>query len=291
MEQKTAGRQATTTLWIPSGDLKLCVDEHTALGSGRPVLLLLCAAEQTAAHWPPSFLDAIVDAGVDIVAFDTRDSGRSSKIPSDVGYRLGDLVDDAVSVLDALGIERVHVFGRSMGGMVAQLLALDHPSQVESLTLMSTTPGPGSIGLSTPEDDLVEAIAERLFNGPPKEADERVEWLAEGQRLFCGQAFPFDVERERALARHDLASGHPLESGHGTAVFATKPWIDRLADLAVPTAVIHGDEDHVYGFDHAQALASRMGADVKVLAGLGHEFPPEVGAEVASVVLATMQRD
>jgi pimeloyl-ACP methyl ester carboxylesterase len=290
MEQKTAGRQATTTLWVPSGDLKLCVDEHTVVGSGRPVLLLLCAADQTAAHWPRSFLDTIVDAGIYVVAFDTRDSGRSSKIASDVGYRLGDLVDDAVCVLDELGIERVHLFGRSMGGMVAQLLSLDHAARVESLSLMSTTPGPESTGLSPPDEDLVAAIAERLFDGPPSESDERVEWLTEGQRLFCGRAFAFDAERERALARHDLASGHPIESGHGTAVFATKPWIDRLADIAVPTTVIHGDEDPVYGLDHAQALASRIGADVRLLAGLGHEFPPEIGAEVASLVLATMQR-
>jgi pimeloyl-ACP methyl ester carboxylesterase len=288
MDPKTCGRQPDSTLWVPRAGLTLCVDEHESDRDHETVVLALCAADQTAAHWPASFLDALVIDGVDVVTFDHRDGGRSTRVPPDVGYRLDDLVEDAVGVLDALGHESVHVFGRSMGGMIAQLMALEHPERVRSLTLMSTTPGPDTDGLSPPDEGLVAAIAERLFEGAPADDAERVEWLVESQRLLSGRAFEFDVERERALARHDVKSGHPAESGHGTAVFATKPWIDRLGDIEVPCTVMHGERDPVYGLDHAQALASRIGADVAVLEGLGHEFPVAIGEQVAQLTLSTV---
>ncbi len=286
MDPNIACREPTSTSWVPNCDLTLYAEVYgPGCTSNGPNVLLLCAADQSIARWPATLIDALTDAGASVVSFEHRDSGRSSTVPGNQGYRLGDMVDDALAVLDALGIERVHVFGRSMGGMVGQLLAIDRPERVESLTLMSTTPGPETAGLSPPDEELVEAIALRLFDGVPRDTNARAEWMVEGQRLFCGPAIDFDEQRERALAYHEIGIGHPPESGHGPAVYSTDPWIDRLSGLDLPAVVIHGDNDPVYGLDHAQALASRLGADMCVLEGVGHEFPPELGRVVATEVL------
>ncbi|GIT45965.1 MAG: hypothetical protein Ct9H300mP12_05500 [Acidimicrobiales bacterium] len=102
-----------------------------------------------------------------MIRYDHRDSGLSSKVPSDVGYTLDDLADDALAVMEAHGVERAHVIGRSRGGMVGQVLALDHADRVATLTLACSPPGLGDERLPVAADWLLERMTERLFTGPP----------------------------------------------------------------------------------------------------------------------------
>ena len=107
-----------------------------SFGDDGEAVLLISGADAHCTRWTPALIYPLVDAGYRVVRFDNRDSGLSTKVPSDVGYTLADMAADAVSVLDDLSISEAHVIGRSMGGMVGQVLALENPNRVRSLTML-----------------------------------------------------------------------------------------------------------------------------------------------------------
>ncbi len=240
---------------------------------GEPVLLL-SGADTQCTRWSEALLDPLLEAGHRVVRFDTRDCGLSSKLPATVGYSLADLADDACGVLDGEDIGSAHLVGRSMGGMVAQVLALDHPERVRSLILLCTTPGLGDERLPPPVDWLVDRMAERLFSPSPADHVERVAWLVELDRLFAGPRFPFDEEAAVLLADADVSRCWYPESGHGPAVNSSPSRLDRLSEVGAPTLVVHGTADPVFPVEHGLALADGIpGADLWLVEGLGHEVP------------------
>ena len=240
---------------------------------GEPVLLL-SGADTQCTRWSEALLDPLLEAGHRVVRFDTRDCGLSSKLPASVGYTLADLAADACGVLDGEDIGSAHLVGRSMGGMVAQVLALDHPERVRSLILLCTTPGLGDERLPPPVDWLVDRMAERLFSPSPADHLERVAWLVELDRLFAGPRFPFDEEAAVLLADADVSRCWYPESGHGPAVNSSPSRLDRLGEVGARTLVVHGTADPVFPVEHGLALADGIpGADLWLVEGLGHEVP------------------
>lgn len=240
---------------------------------GEPVLLL-SGADTPCTRWSEALVDPLLEAGHRVVRFDTRDCGLSSKLPASVGYTLDDLAADACGVLDGEGIVSAHLVGRSMGGMVAQVVALDHPERVRSLTLLCTTPGLGDERLPPPADWLVDRMAERLFAPPPADHVERVAWLVELDRLFAGPRFAFDEAAAVRLADVDVARCWYPESGHGPAVNSSPSRLDRLGEVAARTLVVHGTADPVFPVEHGLALADGIpAADLWLVEGLGHEVP------------------
>jgi len=240
---------------------------------GEPVLLL-SGADTQCTRWSEALLDPLLEAGHRVVRFDTRDCGLSSKLPASVGYTLADLAADACGVLDGEDIGSAHLVGRSMGGMVAQVLALDHPERVRSLILLCTTPGLGDERLPPPVDWLVDRMAERLFSPSPADHVERVAWLVELDRLFAGPRFPFDEEAAVLLADADVSRCWYPESGHGPAVNSSPSRLDRLGEVGARTLVVHGTADPVFPVEHGLALADGIpGADLWLVEGLGHEVP------------------
>jgi len=209
----------------------------------------------------------------EVIWFDTRDCGRSTYL--DEPYELEDLMLDAAAVLDAFEVERAHVLGRSMGGQVAQQLALAMPQRVESLTLLSTTPGHREeFGL--PEEWLLDKMSARLFNDPPLDDHGRAEWVVEQQQWFSGPVFEFDREQWIAAAAVEVAQCWRGPNGHGAAVVDAPDIANYLERIMVPSLIIHGTADPVYPVPHAQALAERLANSQLVLVeGLGHELPEE----------------
>jgi pimeloyl-ACP methyl ester carboxylesterase len=251
-----------------------------------PPLVLLGGSDASVLRWPPEFVSALVDGGRFVVRVEHRDSGLSSKVDPDTPYRLEDLAVDTAGVLEALAIERADFVGYSMGGAVAQILALEHPSCVRSLALVATTPGAGDERMPPPEGWFVERMAERLFAPLPRTTPERIEWTVDLYRLLAGDRYPFDEAAQRALAAAEIDRCWYPESGHGVAVNASPSRYDRLGEISVPTLVLHGERDPVYPVDHAVALAARIpGADLIMFRDLGHEIPPAFAAELASLVL------
>lgn len=255
-------------------------------------ILLLSGSDATTLRWPAPLVDALVGAGHRVVAFDHRDCGASTKIDPDSPYRLDALAADASGVLDALGIERAHVVGYSMGGAIAQVLALESPERVLTLTLASTTPGLGDDRLPFAADWFVERMTERLFAPPPRTDEDRAAWIVELYRLLAGTRYDFDDELQRALARAELGRCWYPESGHGVAVGASPSRLDDLEQIGAPTLVVHGTADPVFALEHGHALAAAIpDARLVTVDDLGHEVPEAFGTELAALIRAHVTRN
>ncbi len=273
---------------IDANGIELWVEDHgpTAPGPRKAPILLLSGSDATTLRWPAGLVDALRNAGHRAIAYDHRDCGASTKIDPDTPYRLDALAGDAVAVLDALGIDRAHVVGYSMGGAIAQVLALDAPDRVLTLTLASTTPGLGDERLPFAADWFVERMTERLFGAPPRTDDDRIEWIVDLYRLLAGTRYPFDEAAQRALARAELERCWYPESGHGVAVGASPSRLDDLARISARTLVVHGTADPVFALEHGQALAAGIpDARLVTIDKLGHEVPALFAAELADLVL------
>ncbi|MBT5568493.1 MAG: alpha/beta fold hydrolase [Acidimicrobiaceae bacterium] len=245
--------------------------------SGAPeagAVLLVSGADSHCTRWTSAFIQPLLDLGHRVVRYDHRDSGLSTKVPADVGYTLADLADDACAVMDEHGILRAHVVGRSMGGMVGQVMALDHADRVATLTLLGSSPGLGDESLPSAADWLVDRMAERLFAPPAVSHTERVAWIVELDEMFAGDRYPITTaERIRTASAEVERCWYP-ESGHGPAVNSSPSRLGRLAGISVPTLVVHGTADPVFPVEHALALADGIpDAGLWLVEGLGHEVP------------------
>lgn len=258
---------------VLANGVELCV--QTFGDPDSPAILLIAGAASSMDWWEEEFCERLASGPRFVIRYDLRDTGQSVTYePGAPQYDGVDLVADAVGVLDALGISRAHVVGISMGGGIAQHLALDHLDRVASLTLLSTSPG--GPGLPPMADEL-----RARFGEPPPEpewSDRQavVDFLVEDVRAYAG-TLPFDEQRIRDLVGKivdrtaNIAStvtNHGLLDG-GASI---QP---RLGEIAVPTLVLHGTEDPLFPDGHGQALAAEIpGARLLLLEGVGHEMPP-----------------
>lgn len=234
-------------------------------------VLLLSEAEAPSTRWPTSLIEGLNGLGCAVIVFDTRDIGRSTW--TEETYDLDDLVGDARAVLSHLEVESAHVVGRSMGGIIAQSLALDAPERVRSLSLVSTTPGSRE-DFGLPEQWLIDRMTERLYGDVPTGVAARVEWVIDQLEWFSGPLFDFDrVDAARAVYA-EVSEMWRGQNGHGRAVVDAPNRFGELERLAVPAMVIHGTADPVYPVAHGQALAERLpGAELHLIEGLGHDLP------------------
>jgi pimeloyl-ACP methyl ester carboxylesterase len=274
---------------IRANGVDLCVE--TFGDRGDPALLLIHGAGNSMLSWDADLCARLAAGARFVVRYDVRDAGRSVAYePGAPPYGLRDLVADAVGLLDALGLARAHVVGMSMGASIGQLLALDHPERVASLTLCSTTPG--SPGREQPD---LPGSREGLFaHEPPKPdwADRAavVEYLVEAERPYAGAVFDEAAARELAGRVFDRTANIASSVTNVFAMGSGEPWRPRLAEIAAPTLVIHGREDPMFPYEHAVALANEIpGATLLGLEGLGHEYFPRAtwGRVVAAILRHT----
>jgi len=253
----------------------LCIE--TFGDPDTPAILLISGAAASMDLWEAEFCRLLAAGGRFVIRYDHRDTGRSVSYPPGApGYTGTDLVDDAVGLIDALADGRAHVAGLSMGGGMAQHLAIEYPKRVATLTLMSTSPA----GLRGPQIEL-PPMADRVeaaFAAPPPEpvwTDRAavVEYLVEGERPFAGLD-SFDEAHVREVARRVVDRTVNLESS------VKNHWLleggeDTLGELTAPTLVIHGTEDPFLPPGHALALERGIAdAELLLLEGVGHQAPP-----------------
>lgn len=250
--------------------------------------LLLSEAEAPSSRWPDELIAELCEVTGAVIRFDTRDAGRNQ--PSATPYSLDDLADDAIAVLDDTGADRAHVIGRSMGGMVAQLLALHHAGRVASLTLVSTTAGASS-ALPGPEPWLVDRMADRLFGDRPETVEERAEWIVEQLEWFSGRRYDFDRRSALVAAAAEVEAMWHHDCAHGDAVVDAPARYEQLGGIAAPTLVVHGTADPVYPPDHGFALAEGIpDARLELVEGLGHEVPAAFGRPLARLIQGVVAR-
>jgi pimeloyl-ACP methyl ester carboxylesterase len=264
--------------------------------SSNPTVLLIMGANANAMQWPLEFVNPLVEAGFHVIRFDNRDVGKSTWVTTEptmivsdegianaeVSYNLEDMATDAVALLDHLGIDKAHIVGASMGGMITQVIGLDHPHKALSLTPIMSTPGAGL------EDEHLSPPTESLMQGMMKSMEhnmkgEYLEGLVCVYRELIGSRYPFDEEKFREGAKVIMDHGHNPFPGHGAAVSSSPHRKDRLKEISLPTLVIHGTEDAILPLDHGQALADGIpNAKLMVLEGAGHEIPEQMTEEITS---------
>jgi len=257
-----------------------------------PVLLLMGLGTQMLG-WPDGFCDAVVARGMHVIRFDNRDIGLSTHLidvpapdmaaifrgdTSSASYTLSDMAGDTVGLLDGLGLESAHLVGASMGGMIAQTLAIEHPGRVRSLTSIMSTTGDPSVGQSTRE-----AIA-ALLSPPATTRDEAIERTLAIVRVIGSPEFELDEAdvRWRSGLAFDRAHDPVGVSRQFAAIAASGDRTTALQSLSLPTLVVHGADDPLVNVSGGRATALAIpGAELVVLDGMGHHLSRELWADIA----------
>jgi pimeloyl-ACP methyl ester carboxylesterase len=283
----------------PANGIELAYDE---IGdpSGKPLLLIMGLATQLI-HWDERFCRLLAERGYRVIRFDNRDIGHSTKVEQagspgsakmlfglgEPAYRLGDMALDTVGLLDYLEIERAHVVGASMGGMIAQTLAIEHPQRILTLTSIMSTTGNRRLGLPR-----LRAFG-TLFAKPPRSREAYAEQAVKTFKVIGSPGYPMDEERFRvmALAAYDRCFYPPGVSRQLHAISSSGDRTRRLRELRLPALVIHGDSDSLIRTAAGRATARAIpGARLRVLEGMGHDLPPQLWPTLVEEIDANAAR-
>lgn len=284
---------------VRSNGLELEYD--TAGDPADPALVLVMGLGAQLTGWDDRLRDLFVEQGFHVIRFDNRDIGLSTSLDHlpmpDLGaimsgdhsrapYLVADMADDLLGLLDGLGIERAHVVGASMGGMIAQQLAISHPWRLLSLCSIMSTTGDRSVGQASPE-----ALA--TFGQPPGDRDAIVERSIANSRLMSGTFFPFDEDEARVKygAAYDR-SYRPLGSLRQiAAVLASPDRTEALRGVRVPTLVVHGSADPLVDRSGGDATAAAVpDAELLIIEGLGHRLSQEAWPAIVDAVVRNAKR-
>jgi len=244
-------------------------------------VMLIAGGAQSMIWWEDEFCVRLSRAGRHVIRYDHRDTGQSTTSPlGRPDYSSQELVDDPIRILDAMGVHSAHLVGLSMGGGIAQHLALGHPGRVRSLCLMATSPAVPSASqrqLPPPAPRVMATFTDPQPEPDWTDRDAVVAFRVEAERPFAGD-LGFDEVRTRRLAALEVnrtrdmrasMSHHSLLTGGPSIVEA------GLDQIIAPTLVIHGTTDPMFPLEHGQALAADIpGARLMPLIGVGHQQPP-----------------
>lgn len=268
---------------------------------GAPPVLLVMGGGAQMINWPDGFCAELVDRGLQVIRFDNRDVGRSSHFAdapepdlqaalagdfSSVLYTLSDMAADAVGLLDVLGFESAHIVGASVGGMVAQMMAIEHPNRVRSLTsMMSST---GDLGVGQPDLTAISGLGP-----PPEDRQGFIDWQVRAFRALGSPGFEFD---EAGVAERSGTAYDPDHDPLGmvrqaAAALATGDRTARLRSLRVPTLVVHGTADVMCDISGGRATAEAIsGAKLVTIDGMGHNLPRPAWPVLATHIAELVQR-
>ena len=253
---------------------QLCVD--TFGDTSDPAVLLIMGAAASMDRWEPAFCEQLAARGRFVIRYDHRDTGGSTTYPPGrPGYTGDDLAADAIAVLDALGVERAHLVGMSMGGAIAQRLAVDHPERVDRLTLLCTSPiGTGGAELPPMSDSMRAVFSEPVEEPDWTDRDAAIAYLLDAERPWSGaQGIDEDELREVLGIVYDRSPSLASANNH-FLVDGTDIERAQLASINAPTLVIHGTDDPLFALPHGAALAREIpNGQLVPVDGLGHEFP------------------
>lgn len=291
---------------ISANGIAIEVEDHGSPG-GEPLVLIMGLGMQLVA-WHPDFVAMLVARGFRVIRFDNRDIGLSQRldhlgvpnlaleaVKHAVGmtirapYTLADMADDTAGLLDALGIPSAHFCGASMGGMIAQQLAVRHPKRVKSLTLIMTSSG--ARGLPGPTLKVRSALISRPAD--PNSVQSIVEHYVKLYRLIGSPAYPApEAELQQRLGESVRRSYRPAGTARQMIAIAADDNRSRLlAQIKAPTQVIHGKADPLVPVAAGHDLAARIaGAEIDLIAGMGHDLPTELWPRFVSGIASAAGR-
>ena len=255
---------------IRFNDVHICTESFGEINN--PTILLIMGATASMIYWEEEFCKRLSNQGFHIIRYDNRDVGKS--ITYEYGhpeYTFEDLADDAIQVLDAYKVDKAHIVGMSMGGIITQIIALKHPSRVLTISLIMTS----NFDSSLPKKDnkVTKALSElKIRNWQDK--DEVIECFIKKSKVLVGAKNIFDEEKIRRLNEEEFNRASNLQSidNHGF-IRGWGLYLSRTSEINVPTLVIHGTEDPIIPYEHGVYLSEVIPNAVLVtLEGAGHEL-------------------
>lgn len=265
-----------------------------------PPLVLIAGLGCQMLFFEDEFVQGLIDRAFRVIRIDNRDQGLSTWFdehpidmttvyaalgtgePVDVPYSLSDMAADVVAVLDDLGLERAHVLGQSLGGMIAQTMAIEHPDRVQSLTLLSSTTGAADVGQPAPE-----ALTALLAPGPdPDDREATIEANVVAREIWSTPGhYDEDWTRAHFAETYDRAHNPSGQARQMAAVLTSPDREAALRELTVPTVVLHGTNDVLIAPDGGARLAELIpGAELVELDGMGHDLPPHFWAPIIEAI-------
>jgi pimeloyl-ACP methyl ester carboxylesterase len=284
----------TPTQYARNGAVEIAYD-RLAGSEGEPLLLVMGLAVSRF-WWPAGLARAFAGQGFAVARYDQRDAGESTRMPDTGGsnpfaalarkqgaYSSEDMTDDAIAVLDALGWERAHIFGASLGGIIAQRIALRHPDRVLSVTSAMAMPS-DAVGIKGGRYVHFGTLARLARAKVPEGRDGDIQLSLMLAREMATPAYPFDEDAAREWIEREADSGPRDTKAQSRQVGA--PWHGpKLRDLHKPVLVLHGDQDPILRVSAARATAKAIdGARLVILPGVGHDLPAPLWPEIAREV-------
>lgn len=285
--------------WVTANSIDINYDSFG--DNSHPAIVLIMGLATQMIYWDEQFCKLLASQGYWVIRFDNRDNGKSTwldstpaptsltllahavlKRPLGATYLLSDMMKDTLGLLDALHIESAHIVGVSMGGMIAQEMAIRHPHRVKSLTsIMSTT---GNRKLPKPS----AAFSFKMLKRPPKNVNKAITYGMHVWRLIHGDYYPFDQQKVLSLITQAIQRGfNPAGNTRQLAAILDSP--DRtsaLNTLTVPSLIIHGEDDPLVLLACGQATARAIpNAKIKVYPGMGHTIPQQLYDDITKQIL------
>ena len=273
---------------VQAGGVELCV--QSAGDRDDPAILLIAGSASSMLHWAEEFCERLAAGSRFVIRYDHRDTGRSVTYPPGAPQYTGrDLDEDALGVLDALGVATAHLVGISMGGGIAQDMGIHHPDRVASLTLIATSSVSAGAHRDLPPASE-EAMAEFGGVSPPdwSDRDAVIDYIVGQERLCASKSRPFAEAFVRELATRsvDRAASIASMNNHFVVHARDSAGGGQSASIGAPTLVVHGTEDPLFPIAHGEALAREIpGARILTLEHTGHELPPAVWDTVIPAIL------
>jgi pimeloyl-ACP methyl ester carboxylesterase len=293
---------------MPSAHANGIVLEYEDYGDrAAPAILLVMGLGAQLTLWPIELVEALTARGFRVIRYDNRDIGLSTKFDAagvpdmaalmmklatgqkpDAAYTLDDMAGDAAALLDALGIARAHIVGASMGGMIAQLVAVNYPEKTLTLTSIMSTTGNPAVPPAKPE-----AMAVLTSRPTSPEPDVIVEFGVRAAKVIGSPAYPQDEQRVRDRVKRDFErSFSPFGMIRQMAAIMTSgDRRTRLARISAPTLVIHGDADPLVPLEGGKDTAANVrGAELLVIPGMGHDLPLQLVDTIADAIAGVAAR-
>jgi pimeloyl-ACP methyl ester carboxylesterase len=296
MRESAVQEQWTQTRYAASGHVTIAWDELLGSVGGEPLLLIM-GLGTSRFWWPAGLCRAFADEGFHVVRYDQRDAGQSTRMPDTsttnpfaalfrkrgAAYTAEDMTDDAIAVLDDVGWASAHVFGHSMGGVVAQRVALRHPARVRSVVSSAALPSDVS-GLKVARYLRLGLLSRLARAKYPEGREGDIAASLAVARGVASPAYPFDENAAREWIEREVDSG-PRDTKAQSRQIGAQWHGPLLRELTRPTLVLHGDADPILRTAAGRATAARVpGATLTVLPGVGHDLPAPLWPQVAREV-------